>query len=1300
MSDEKPRSSEKRPRRVGVAVAKWIGIGIAAVLVLVVGAVGLLQTDYAKERLARFIETEGRGADGSGVKIGAVEGFLPFDVVLHDVAVTDRDGAWLTVEEARVVLSVSNAVRGAIVAERVALTGVAMTREPATDPAAPKTPLIPETLPAMPVAAIVKNLTAERIDIAAPVLGTALQLDLTGRAALAPAGESTAALTITRRAPTPATTELAARYTGGGRHARLALTARETGPGVLAALAEMDAVPGLSATLDVTNDKRLTADIAADIDGRPLGDTPLGRALGAETKLKTTLVVAPTGDITARNLDLKAAQLSVAGSARLTDGFNRIDAKLEYDVPNLAPASALAGAPLGGAISGQVAATGTLDRPAVDLTYAARDLAYDTTAVATLDGSATLRGPLDAPQVTLDFDASGVRHDTASIASLKGKGTIEGSIDDPTVTLSFDAGDLKYDTATVAKIEGNGTVRRALTDPAVELRFDARDLRRGEAAAAKVAGTASAAKIETTPEGRIDVNIIAANLEAQVATAYALDGNQLRLRDLSVRERGATSITGTLDIALDTTLASGRVAGKVADLAPWSSLAGMKLAGALDFDARLSTAQGQQNAKVEANGQKLSVRPPGGDRITAAKLALDADLRDVLGQPKGRAKLTMSGGGTGDLDVKSLAVTAEGDDTALKFDADAALKLDREVTLSTAGRIARGQNGEHLILSSLKGKYDTQAFALARPLDVTRQGTAITVAPTSLVAGDGRINLGAKLNAETVDATVDIVRLPLKLVRLFVPSMSVDGTLAGRVRVTGPAAAPEAQISMTADRLSLQDTTAANLPKLAVHADGQAKGGRLTMKANITGLPGQPFVLDATMPVTFSAAPFAFDLPDNKPVKASLNGATDLALLSSIVPIGEARLAGRADIAISVEGTLAAPRASGTVTLADGRYENLLTGTLVDKIALKLAADGSTVRIQDLSATDGGSGKLSGSGRVALSPEGAGQADARLRLDSFTTLRLDEAQATVSGDLTLDGTPAAWNLGGKLEVDRAELKIPDKLPGRVVDLKVTFVNGGGPTSDTIAPGGKTPEEKPVEINLDIGVEAPARVFVRGRGLDSEWRGNLKITGTATAPQVNGTLSVVRGTFDQLGKSFKLTRGTLSFYGTNVDNPDIDFQAETSAPEITAQINVTGTVQQPDITLTSTPPYPQDEILSRVLFGKGSGQLTAFEAVQLAQAAAALAGNSTGPDITDFLRSATGLDVLRLEQGNGSDSSTGTTLKVGKYVADNVFVSVDQGVTGEDSSVGVEIELTPNISVETSVGNVTGPKAGVNYKIDY
>lgn len=1264
-------AEEKAQRGRAATATKRIAVGLAALLVLIVGAVlaalGLAQTDYAKRRLAQWIEAESQGADGSGIAIGAIDGFLPFDMTLRQVALRDRQGVWLTVGSAHLAISTAAALRGLLVADALELSGVAVARAPAEEPQAAAAPLIPAALPRAPIQLVVKRLTARGIDIAAPVLGVPLRLDATGRAALAPFGESAVGLTLTRQGDKPAETVLTARYAGGGHRARLALDARETGAGVAAALLDMPAVPSLRLTLELTNDKALSGTLAADIDGRPLGDTPLGRALGADAKLAAKLTVTESGDVAADDLRFSAAQLSLAGSGRLTDNAQRVDAKLDYTLPDLAPASPLVGAPVAGSIAGTVTARGPVARPTVDLSYAARGLRYDTAAVGALDGTATLTGELS----------------------------------DPTVALKAAARDLRQDQASVGQLDLDATVRKVLSDPGVDARFDARALRQEQIAADRIAGTASAAGLLGAPNGRLDVAIQAPGLDAQVATAYALDGRRLRLSDLSVRERGST-VAGTLDIGLDDFLVGGTLAAKFADLAPWSSLAGMKLAGALDVDARLAATQGRQDARIEARGTRLSIRPPDGEAITAGTTTLNADVRDVRGTPQGQARLALAGGAVGDTEIKSLDATAEGGATAVEFRANAALKLDRDVTVAATGTLARDDAGERLTVSALTGSYGAESFALARPLEATRRGAAVTLAPTSLTAGGGQVDLAGRIDSERVEADLQIVRLPLKLAQLFVPDLALDGMAAGRVRIAGRPASPEATLQLSADHVMVHNGGTPNMPRLSVRADGQARGGRLAFKATVSGLPGRPFTLDADVPLTLSAQPFAVAVPAQQPLKAKLDGAVDLAFLSSIVPIGEARLSGRADVALGVGGTPGRPQASGTVTLADGRYENLVTGTLIDKIALRLTGNGQTIAVETLSATDGGSGRLSGTGRLALTPEGAGRAEARLRLDGFSALRLDEARATVSGDLALAGTPAQWRLGGRLQVDRADLQIPERLPGRVVDLPVTFVSGGHVVPEELNPAARTPPAKPVEIDLDVAVDAPARVFVRGRGLDSEWRGSLKIGGTASEPQVTGTLSVVRGTLDLLSKSFKLTRGTLTFTGTNVDDPDLDFIAETSATNLTAQVHVTGTVKQPKIELTSSPPYPQDEVLAQVLFGKGSGQLSPFEALQLAQAAASLAGADNGPDITNFLRSATGLDVLRLEQGatTSGGAAGGATLKVGKYVADNVFVSVNQGLSAEDTNVGVEIELTPHISVETSVGNALGPKIGVNYKIDY
>ena len=127
---------------------------------------------------------------------------------------------------------------------------------------------------------------------------------------------------------------------------------------------------------------------------------------------------------------------------------------------------------------------------------------------------------------------------------------------------------------------------------------------------------------------------------------------------------------------------------------------------------------------------------------------------------------------------------------------------------------------------------------------------------------------------------------------------------------------------------------------------------------------------------------------------------------------------------------------------------------------------------------------------------------------------------------------------------------------------------------------------------------PGRIFVRGRGLDSEWRGQLAIAGTSDAPRITGALQAIRGTFDVLGKTFRVTRGEIVFDGGATIDPVLDITAEVAAADITAQVMLQGAGLGAEADDEFDPAVPQDEILARVLFGRGLGQITTAEGLQV------------------------------------------------------------------------------------------------------
>ncbi len=131
--------------------------------------------------------------------------------------------------------------------------------------------------------------------------------------------------------------------------------------------------------------------------------------------------------------------------------------------------------------------------------------------------------------------------------------------------------------------------------------------------------------------------------------------------------------------------------------------------------------------------------------------------------------------------------------------------------------------------------------------------------------------------------------------------------------------------------------------------------------------------------------------------------------------------------------------------------------------------------------------------------------------------------------------------------------------------------------------------------------------------------------------------------------------------------------------------------------------PQDEILARVLFDKRVDQLSATQAIQLAQAVAELTGGSGG-GLVDRIRKATGLDVIDIRSADPNappgSAAAGQALTVGKYIGSGVLLTAEQGLTPSTSRAGVEVDLTKHFSVKTDVGAASDSRVGLNWKLDY
>jgi translocation and assembly module TamB len=224
------------------------------------------------------------------------------------------------------------------------------------------------------------------------------------------------------------------------------------------------------------------------------------------------------------------------------------------------------------------------------------------------------------------------------------------------------------------------------------------------------------------------------------------------------------------------------------------------------------------------------------------------------------------------------------------------------------------------------------------------------------------------------------------------------------------------------------------------------------------------------------------------------------------------------------------------------------------------------------------------------------------------------------------------------------------------------------------------------------------VFVRGRGLDAEMSGDLKVGGSPTAPTVVGGLTMRRGEFDLLGRRLTFSRGVVSLDNLDSIDPRLDFLASTNVQSTTVNVAISGTARAPVISVTAGG-LPPDEAMAMLLFGKPASSLSPFELAQAAQGLAELTGRSPGTGVLGRLRGGLGLDRLSVGS-SGSGNNSQMTLEAGRYVAPGVYVGARQGATGNSSRGVVQIDVLDNVKIEGDIGADSNGRVGVKMQWDY
>lgn len=793
-------------------------------------------------------------------------------------------------------------------------------------------------------------------------------------------------------------------------------------------------------------------------------------------------------------------------------------------------------------------------------------------------------------------------------------------------------------------------------------------------------GVADRAAPSADIKGSADLNGQTVSIDVDLTSK---DG-AANLDPVAVRLAG-NSITGALKVSsLESPLEtlSGELKIAAPDLASISPLVLTDLGGSVDGTLTANPDSG----KLLLNLSGADIDLPS---LRLGTLQLNADLAHPFDPKNLTARLHLSDLMTSATPVRSARITAAPQDGGTDLSANVILEDSTDDGLTLSAHISQPSPDSYMLaVRQLALSYQGVASQLTQPATIRYAAGTADISPLKLSLGKGSVSISGSAG-EKLGLRADLDAVPISLANAFVPGLALGGTLSGTASATGSSSSPDAAWSITGAGLTAAPLKENSLSVLGLTSTGTLKNNQVQQQTKITDPNGLSVSADGSI-----------GLQAPQPLSLNVAGTIPTAVLRR--PLLEAGLRADGSVSLkgSVSGSVQSPAYNLTATPSGLKVTSLSTGLTVQNIKGAATVTQEQAALNGISGELATGGALSASGTVGM--KNGSPANLKLALNKARYIDPGLINAEIDADISITGQLAAAStaplIGGTVTINKADVTIPESLPGAIAPVEVRHLHASAAVRRQAKElgGGKeqsAAKQKSNPPKLDVLVSAPGRIFIRGRGLEAELEGNLKIIGTTADPQAVGAFSLRRGQFDILTRRLTFSHGRATFEGSLT--PVLDFAATSTVSDTTITVKVTGDADNPEISFTSSPELPQDEVLALLLFGKSVGNLSAAQIAQLGAAIATLTGgNDDGP--LAQIRKSLGLDAIDIDT-SGED---GPSVSVGRYINDNIYLGVEQGTQSGSSRVKVDIDLDRGLKVRGEVGADGSSKAGIFFEREY
>ncbi|HML95096.1 MAG TPA: translocation/assembly module TamB domain-containing protein [Thermodesulfobacteriota bacterium] len=597
-------------------------------------------------------------------------------------------------------------------------------------------------------------------------------------------------------------------------------------------------------------------------------------------------------------------------------------------------------------------------------------------------------------------------------------------------------------------------------------------------------------------------------------------------------------------------------------------------------------------------------------------------------------------------------------------------------------------------------------FENKRPVSAVLKNGGIAVSSFNLYHKDnsavGEITLGA---SGAIDGRLKLEKLDLADVSsLLRARFPIKGSVSGEIDLGGTVKAPTISATAAARDLEYKEFKGDELTLSLLHFGDD-------FELNLRIMDGGEEVLTALADAHMPMDPSGMErtLQKVRYTARVRSKGIDISPLMIFNPEIQG-LEGKLVVDVTAAGSGGEPDISGTIELRDVAVDLLMLRNDIEIEHAVLDLDGAYGTLRPVTIKTG-EGEGSFMGKIDfrdLSYSAKGTMNG-MHVRTYP----NDVTANLDGTIDVTGKFPASLIKGEITVNDLKAIVPEKPIKEIENIR--FIDEDEGKDEFIYTGAAKEDFVQEFVSLDLDVNIPRQSWIKGSGANIEVQGRLDINKNYKEPYlITGSIDVIRGDYQFMGRLFNIESGTVSFRGKKIVDPFLDLRATYEVSSVEVYINVSGTAEKPRIQLTSDPPLEENEIVSYLVFGTSSEKLGTDERVQFQEKAGEVLGTMAVGELRQAIGDDLAIDVMTIK-----GSQTGfkdTHLEIGKYLTENFYIGYERfsyerffyeryflspgllSSTATANRAVIEYRVSDFLTLESEIGDEAG--ADVFFNFDY